>query len=119
MIYMKRADDHNLVISSVDDLNLAPILTPTSQLYALVTSLLLKQAVLWGVMLQRNSRSPEEPSMSMSNPQVSALLSVVTVQRLYHKRCNLSLALFDSRDHSTQNQESPRVGEYFWLQQCK
>lgn len=74
MIYMKRADDHNLVISSVDDLNLAPILTPKSQLYTLVTSLLLKQAVLWGVMLQKNSRSPEEPFMSMSNPQVSALL---------------------------------------------
>lgn len=74
MIYMKRADDHNLVISSVDDLNLAPILTPKSQLYTLVTSLLLKQAVLWEVMLQKNSRSPEEPFMSMSNPQVSALL---------------------------------------------
>lgn len=74
MIYMKRADDHNLVVSSVDDLNLAPVLTPKPQLYPLVTTLLLKQAVLYGVMLQKNSRSPKEPSIFMSNSQVSALL---------------------------------------------
>lgn len=75
MIYVKRADDGNLVIRSVDDLNLAPILTPKPQLYPLVTSLLLEQAVLWGVMQQKNIRSPKEPSTFMSNSQVSALLS--------------------------------------------